>query len=260
MKWRDLQPDDGMLTALAKVGPRPSDDDTQTLKKNWSKSFADACAVMLANALRERRAFKKFHVFPTPSGERAEFVTAAGTRGKGKRVDVAVSSLVAGLQVALTLKGGNFLDATGSGFGKNITGRLYELLDETKAVHEYHPHSLVICVYFFPLAATEDMATKSTFAKAVAYLRGHTGRDDVLQVTQFGRFDESYIGLYVADDTDPRFAPGLCRFFDVTTSPPMLGRPRVDTTLSLEQLAQRIAKLFKGGRAQQIAYAPPEDD
>src|SRR5690606_37428766 len=140
---------------------------TQTAKKNWSNRFADRCATMVADALRRQKGLTKLEVYPKTTGEKVEFVTAAQSRGKGKKVDVAVSSLSAGLQLACSLKAGNFLDTSGSGYGKNLTGRLYELLDETRAVHEYHPHAMIIALYLLPLAATEDKKTTSTFSRAV---------------------------------------------------------------------------------------------
>ena len=109
-KWKDLQPEKPLLEALRKVGERPPDTAGQNAKKNWSKFFADACAMMFAAALRQQPAFSRFEVFPTSKGEKSEYLTGARGRGRGKKVDVAVSNISAGLQVALSLKAGNFID------------------------------------------------------------------------------------------------------------------------------------------------------
>lgn len=213
---------------------------------------------MMADALRRQPGLEKLEVLPKASGERVEFVTAAQSRGKGKKVDVAVSSLAAGLQLALSLKAGNFLDTGSGGYGKNLTGRLYELLDETRAVHEYHPHSMIVAVYFLPIGATEDLKTKSTFSKAVRMLRAHTGRTDPLLVTQFARFDRAAIALYVPERTESGISRGVCRVFDVEKAPPKRGRPKVETTETLLQFAKRIVTEFKQGEEHEIKYVEPE--
>ena len=41
---------------------------------------------------------------------------------------------------------------------------LVELSEETRALHEYHPHAPVVCVYFLPLESCTDLGTRSTFA------------------------------------------------------------------------------------------------
>jgi hypothetical protein len=232
---------------------------SQNDKKNWSNQFADECAVMFADCLRSIKHLSKssFEIYPTENKEKVEYLTGARGRGKGKRVDVAVTSRSAGLQIGVSLKGGNFLDS-GSGFGKNITGRLYELLDETKAIHEYHPHSMICCVYLFPLQASMDKPKKSTFAKAVSALRSHTGRTDVFSVSQLGKFDKAYIGLYVHPSDSEGFVPNSIRFFDVEDSPPKVGRPKIKNTLSLSDLCLEIVEYYKGGEGVEIEYSDPE--
>jgi hypothetical protein len=259
MNWKNLRPDPVMVAALSRAGDSPTPIATQTEKKLWSKSFANSCALMLADELRRSRVLKALHVLPNADGANTEFVTAAGTRGKGKKVDVSVSSLSAGLQLALTLKGGNFPDPGDAGYGKNLTGRLYELLDETRAVHEYHPHTPITCVYYFPLFAATDRPKRSTFARAVGTLRAHTGRQDPLLTTQFARFDWAVIGLYSRGLEDGA-ERGAVRYFDVHEAPPKVGRPTVSTTMSTTELVRRIVSLYRGGRIEQIEYVDPEPD
>lgn len=261
MKWAGLRPDPLMVTALDNSAPRPPDTGEKGLqneKKNWSNRFADECAKMVAEVLRRQQGLARLSVFPTPAGEKVEYVTAAQSRGKGKKVDVAVSSMAAGLQMACSLKAGNFEDTTSAGYGKNLTGRLYELLDETRAVHEYHPHSMIVAMYFFPLQATEDLKTRSTFAKAVQMLRAHTDRSDPLLVTQFARFDHAAIVLYVPEDVPDGPERGACRVFDVSSDPPKMGRPKIETTETLLQFGRRMVNEFKSGESHEIDYVDPE--
>lgn len=261
VRWADLRPDPGLLGALDRAGTRPGRSASQNEKRNWSKAFADQTAVMFANALRGRKVFQKGQaIFPMADGSKSEFVTGSGGRSRGKRVDVSVSTLSAGLQLALSLKGGNFADPGDGTYGKNLTGRLYELLDECRAVHEYHPHAPIVCVYFFPLASCEDRRKKSSFAKAVSAIRAHTGREDPLQVTQFARFDWSVVALYVPDSSDERFSRGVCRYFDVSTAPPLVGRPKVESTLNLSDFVTNAIDLYKGTRETAITYVDPEPD
>lgn len=258
--WRDLEPCSELVAALARTGPRPPASSTdQNAKKNWSKAFADSCALMLADGLRLLKPFKSKLVHPNADGTKGEFVTTVGIGGgKGKRVDVSVSTPTAGLELAMSLKGGNFADPGDGAFGKNLTGRLYELLDETREVHEYHPHTSIIGVYFFPLGAATDRSTHSTLAKAVAKLRSHTGRTDPLSPGQFRRFDWSAVALYTHEPLCGIEA-GVLRFFDTFENPPRTGRPKVATTLGLTNFLRRVTDIHRG-EDNQIDYAEPEDD
>lgn len=231
MKWKDLEPDEAMLRALDGAAPRPEDTASRAVKNKWSGRFADQCAVMLANRLRASKTFKKLETRPNADGSGRESVTAAGRPGRSKKVDVSVSTVSAGLQLALSLKGGNFPDPGDGGYGKNLTGRLYELLEEVRLIHEYHPHALVLTIYFLPLGSCNDRGNTSTFARLIKKLRLNSRRDDPLLATQFNRFDHAYIGLYVPRDEPSGPARGCCRFFDVFQPPPKFGRPKIETTL-----------------------------
>ena len=260
MKWRDLRPEPAFLEALERVRERPPVEAAQDDKRLWSTDFANSCAVMFASELRSRRELSKLTVYPTEDGAQTEFLTGTRGRSRGKRVDVSVSSTSAGLQFALSLKGGNFRDKSTGRYGKNLTGRLYELLDEVRAIHEYHPHSLIDCVYFFPLEASTDGAKKSTLASAVATLRKCTGRDDPLLPTQFGRFDWTAIGLYVPEALDGGPSKGVCRFVDVFAAPPKRGRPKVEATMSLRDLTKHVCEMYRNDMESKIDYAEPEEE
>lgn len=153
-------------------------------------------------------------------------------------------------------------------FDKNLTGRTYELQDETSVIHRYQPAAMVVALYFMPLAATVDKKSESSpssFARAVAHLRGRTGRIDPTLPSQVDRVDAAFIALYVAGD-DERAAGfeyvddlprGIVRFFDVLDDPPRRGRPRLDTTLDLDSMIARIATRF-GTADASIDWAEPE--
>lgn len=263
MRWSDVEPDPRMSRALDVAGPRP-EDGSQTDKKKWSSRFADQCAIMLADSIRAHRWLRgpvregKVIVYPTEEGTKVESLT--GLRGgKQKRVDVAASSPSAGLQFALSLKGGNFIDPDpAAGYGKNITGRLYEFQDEARVIHEYHPHSLLVCLYFFPVDACTDKKRTSTLAKVVQNLRSMTGRSDPLM--QFSRADWSAVGLYSPEPNGAGLRPGVVRFFDVNEDPPEKGRPRIEHTMSLVELVDRTIHLYRDGDQEPMKYGEPEPE
>lgn len=256
MQWVDLAPDEAMVQALDASKPRPPDTDPRPEKNKWSNRFADQCAIMLANQLRARKTFGKLEVRPNKDGSGRESVTAAGRPGRTKKVDVSVSTVSAGLQLALSLKAGNFPDPGDGGYGKNLTGRLYELLEEVRVIHEYHPHAILVAVYFLPVECCEDRAQKSTFARLVKKLRTNSRRDDPLLATQFNRLDHAYIGLYSPYDEGNSIRRGVCRYFDVFEAPPKHGRPKVETTLSLDEMVEEITDLFTEDA--EMDYVEPE--
>lgn len=256
MRWEELPPDEAMVQALDASEPRPEDTASRADKNKWSGRFADQCAIMLANQIRARKNFRKLEVRPNEDGSGRESVTAAGRPGRTKKVDVSVSTVSAGLQLALSLKAGNFPDPGDGGYGKNLTGRLYELLEEVRVIHEYHPHALLIAVYFLPVESCADRAQKSTFARLVKKLRTNSRRDDPLLATQFNRFDHAYIGLYSPQDGGISIRRGCCRYFDVFEAPPKHGRPKIETTLSLDQMLENITDMFTEDA--EMDYVEPE--
>lgn len=244
-----------MLAALDAAGPRPTSGTSE--KRNWGTRFADACAVMFADRLRAASELARLEIRPNPDGSGRESLTGVGGRGR-KKVDVIASTLSSGLQIALSLKAENF--ASDGTYGKNLLNRLYELQDEVRAIHEYQPRAYVVGVLFLPLDSTADRGSRSSFARAVAHLRARTGRLDFSLPTQLNRLDWSVIGLYVADDADPRFGRGAVRYFDVATAPPAFGRPRIETTIDLAGVIGRIVGDFQVDAGEVIEYVEPEPD
>jgi hypothetical protein len=269
-KWAGLVPDLAMVAALDRAdagGSRANALDASASTKNgWSNRLADACAVMVADELRRHSTFRSLIVRPRDGGPAEPLTFVAGDRSK--KVDVVVSSIVSGLQLGFSLKGMNFRDSKGMQFDKNLTGRTYELQDEVTVIHRYQPAAFLVALYFMPIASTVDKrseASASSFARAVTHLRARTGRLDPTLPSQMDRVDAAAIALYVPGDVEtggeydysddlPR---GVVRYFDVEADPPRRGRPRIETTLDLADLVDRIAtRAFPSDEA--IDWASPE--
>lgn len=256
-RWRDLAPDSMLVRCLEYAGDRPLDGSIHD-KRNWGKHFADACAVMFADALRENSEFRKLEIRPEADGTGTESLTGVGGGGQ-KKVDVIASTLASGLQVAISLKAENFPDSDGA-FGKNLKNRMYELQDEVRAIHEYQPRAFVVGVLFLPVDSCNDRANRSSFARSVGELRSRSGRLDFSLPTQLNRLDWSLIGLYVPEDMDGGIRRGAVRYFDaIEEDPPFRGRPKVETTLSLEGVVERIANTYHQEPAATMNYAEPEE-
>ena len=256
MLWKDLDPDDSFLATLAKAGLPPRTG-TDIAKRKWGTAFANACAIMFADAIRAHSEFRDLEIRPRPDGSGTESLTGVGGGGK-KKVDVIVSSLSTGLQVALSLKAENFSGSEGT-FGKNFLNRVYELQDEVRSIHDYQPRAFVVGVFMYPLEAAFDRGAPSTFARAVGELRSRTGRLDFSLPAQLNRLDWSIIGLYQATDASGGPKSGVVRYFGVETSPPLTGRPKVSTTMSLTQVVERIAREYARDPAKNMEYVEPEE-
>ncbi len=258
--WKDVEPDPRLVEALdaADAGaPRPDNGSTDE-KRNWGTRFADHCAVMVARELREVETFcRRFEIRPNPDGSGRESLTGVAGKGK-KKVDVIVSSLASGLQVAISLKAENFPSKDGN-YGKNITNRLYELQDEVRAIHEYQPRAYVAGLFFLPLPSVSDRTERSTFARTVANLRARSGRTDPLLLSQINKLDSAVVGLYVPKDIG-KIRRGVVRYFDASLPPPKVGRPRIPSTMSLDDLVAQIARHFEEDAGEIVEYADPEQD
>lgn len=263
MRWEELDADAAMVAALDAAdagGTRAAAlAGEQQAKKNWSNRFADACAQMVADALRRNARLSKFAIRPRADGSGKEALTFVAA-GKEKSVDVIAATLASGLQLGVSLKGLNFRDADGR-FDHNLTGRTYELQDEVGAIHEYQAAAFMVGLYLLPVRAADDKTARapSSFARTVAHLRARTGRVDAMLASQFRRCDAAAVGLYATDDPDDPYPRGAVRFLDVEDDPPRRGRPRIDTTLDLDELVARWAERHAMDEAA-IDWAEPEPD
>lgn len=238
MRWSELIPDPGIVAALKHAGLRP-ENGSQDEKRHWSETFADGCAIAIADQLRNS-AVKKKRILPLSLADGTEPLTPLGS-GTSKRIDVTVADPVLGLEIGASLKGLNFRDGKSGYFDKNLTGRLYELADEVRLVHEHLPHAFIAGIFFLPLESTEDKKTApSSFAKTVIKLRERTGRLDVALAGHAPKCDAGYVALYATGDEAERFQPGVSRFLNVAKAPPRRGRPRVEDTQSLDEVVDEI--------------------
>ncbi len=233
--------------------------------------------------MRAHQFSRRLTVLPDPDGSAEPPTITYWERGepKTKKVDVLVGDLVAGLQVAISLKGVGFRDQTSLGFGKNITGRLYELENETRRLHEYRPQAIVVALYFVPFGSVTDKKTSRTpsgFADIVTSVRRLTGRSDPHRQDEWHRVDLGFVGLYVPGeretfetrDRDPAtritfeyedpLPRGLVRYFDVRKDPPRRGRPVLADTYTLEEMVEVIAAAQAGPAARDLIWSDPEPD
>lgn len=256
--WFDIEPDERMVRCLDVAGPRPLDG-TRNDKKRWSEVFADACAVMVANALRGQRLVADLSIKPLADGSGRESITPLGS-ATSKKLDVTAVDPLLGLQLGVSLKATNFADRSRGNYDKNLTGRLYELREEMSVVHEYLPRAFMAGLFFVPLGGTSDKKTAaSSFARTVRELRGRTGRFDQTLPTLWPRCDWSVVGLYSAADPGDPLARGVVRYFDTTTDPPKLGRPKLDATFDLDAFVEQLVAMASGVD-QAIEWSLPEED
>lgn len=256
MRWSDLEPDAGFLEALAHAGPRDESADQNT-KRGWSERFANGCAIWIANAFRVPQLAKK-RILPLSLEAGTEPFTPLGA-GTSKRIDVTVADPVAGLEIGVSLKGLNFRDGRSGNFDKNLTGRLYELGDEVRLVHEHLPLAFMAGIFFLPLEAAIDKtdAANSSFANTVAKLRERTGRLDPTVMAHSARCDAGFVALYAHSDADG-IRRGVVRFFDVASAPPRRGRPQVGNTMGLDGLAAEVLRRATRATAMEWGEAEPD--
>lgn len=257
MLWRELDPEPGIVSALDHAGGRV-EQGSQNEKRAWSERFANGCAVALATEFRgiERLAQRK--ILPQGLATGTEPLTPLGS-GTSKRIDVTVVDPILGLEIGASLKGLNFRDASSGNFDKNLTGRLYELADEVRLVHEHLPHAFMVGVFFLPLESCMDKSPSaaSSFAKTVLKLRERTGRLDPAIAAHAPRCDMGFVGLYSHGEGELGVNRGVVRFLQVQSPPPRRGRPRVEDTVSLAGLVQTAVSAAT--YSEQESWSEPED-
>ena len=238
MRWVELAPDPEIAGALDHAGQRP-ENGQQNEKRGRSERFANGCAVAVARELRASSLRSKL-ILPRSLDEGTEPLTPLGS-GTSKRIDVTVVDSVLGLEIGVSLKGLNFRDSSSRNYDKNLTGRLYELADEVRLVHEHLPRAFMVGVFFLPLeAATDKIDGNSSFANTVLKLRGRTGRLDPAIGAHASKCDAAYVGLYATGDEPGNYARGVARFINVERNPPRRGRPKVSDTLSLGEVVEEF--------------------
>ncbi len=257
MRWSDLEPEEGIFAALEHAGERPEAGD-QNQKRHWSERFANGCAIAFADQFRSSPVKQK-RILPINLEEGTEPLTPLGA-GTSKRIDVTIADPVLGLEIGVSLKGLNFKDARSGNFDKNLTGRLYELADEVRLVHEHLPHAFMVGVFFLPMDSATDKTYRanSSFANTVIKLRERTGRLDVALAGHAPRCDVSFVSLYTTGSEHQGYPLGITRFLNVENPPPRRGRPRVEDTMSLEEVVAEVVS--RATFTKKIGWAEPEQD
>ena len=261
IRWEDLAPEPGIVEALRHAGDR-DEMAGQNAKRAWSEKFANGCAVAIADGFRASRigdSRSKRTVLPLSIEGGTEPLTPLGSSSQ-KRIDVTVVDPVLGLEVGVSLKGMNFRDRSSGNFDKNVTRCLYETADEMRLVHEHLPHAFMAGIFFLPIDATTDKTERamSSFAHTVVKLRERTTRLDVALSAHAARCDASFVALYSTGVDAYRLPLGVTRFFDTDDTPPRRGRPRVETTLDVTGLVDRV--VAKAVNESDIAWDEPESD
>jgi len=257
-RWADLVPEPGIEKALAHAGPRP-EAGSQSEKRHWSELFAHACALAFADELRKSPQLANKTINPVAIGQGSEKLVPLGA-GTSKRIDVTVVDRVLGLEVGVSLKGLNFKDGNGEQFDKNLTGRMYEMGDEMRLVHEYLPRAFMVGIFFLPLDSTVDKTARadSSFARTVVSLRERTGRLDPSLGGQASRCDAAYVALYVTGAERQGFRAGVARMINVMAAPPRRGRPSVADTMSIAEAVEEIVS--QATFSSDVQWAEPEPD
>jgi hypothetical protein len=203
-------------------------------------------AVGLRKALTALKAPKDVVVYPASGGTSERSILLG--EGSRKRIDVAVVHPLGGLRIDISLKGMNFRGNSGN-YDHNLTGRTYELEDELRQVRNKQPSAFVFALYWIPLAGAWDKAKAETsLARTVLLLRArvHKGAPGTPRPPDF--LDGAAGALYAPADTplggSEVVQRGVFRCLDVTTEPPQRGRPRLDTTVSLDDILAAWVTLY----------------
>jgi hypothetical protein len=253
--WAHLSPDPAIEAALLHAGVRPTNGG-QDAKRHWSERFANACAVAIANQFRSS-ALKGKNIRPVSLETGTEPLTPLGS-GTSKRIDVTIADPLLGLEIGVSLKGLNFKDGRAGNFDKNLTGRLYELGDEMRLVHEHLPHAFMAGIFFLPLQSTADKTVRanSSFANTVTKLRERTGRLDAALLGHAQRCDIGFVALYTTGEEPEGYSPGVTRFFNVNSNPPRRDRPKVAETLSLAEVVDEC--VLRATFTSKVQWSEPE--
>lgn len=202
----------GSLQAIS----RPSAGGKQAPKKNFSQSFSEVAAVLLANRLRGH-----FDLV-TPLADRSQQEMRVDLlTGEQARLDV-TCWMEGRLHLVLSLKSIGFEDLKSSRFTKNVKGRRKELEGEVWSLRLQVLN--FVGLLFMPVRAAMD-GPPSSFAHAVQSFR-RAGFP-------------SYVALYEPDGD----RMGALRFFPSSWEPPQKGPPSMSYSLSVDQVAERLLEL-----------------
>jgi len=223
------------------AGPRPAQNASREIKKNYAEQFSRAIAACIANRLRT--AFPG--ITPDEDGFRQE---APARTAKGfKKLDVNYSTPELGLALGISVKSINLPDWSEAKkkigrFTKNYSRNDNELRAEATDYHQRQPYAVLVGVLFLPEASCKDAGSGtgkeegiSSFAAAVRFFRPRANREKPRNdVDLFERF---FIALY-NEDTGETF------FFDVMDPPPRNRCPRPDECYTFEEFIKEITSTY----------------
>ena len=256
-RWEQLDPEQALLEALDNIGSVPIQDSKQSKKRKWSEDFSNSMAVALADLLRSNGKLRFHHIAPKNLDSGIE--SSVPVRGsKKKKLDVVAISEAYGVDLVLSIKSGGGQDSNGR-HGKNITGRTYELFKECHDIHTAHPHCVFSSVLFYDLGCCHDGKRNSSFSTIVDTVRKLSGRDSVWNPAHFVKFEAAFVVLYTQEDRADGVSRGVARAFNVKSSPPKIGRPKIDSTLSIHEMVDQIVELWHERQGDtEIEYSDPE--
>lgn len=184
--------DDLLRTGLLRLGPKPSNDASQSQKKRYSEQASEAIALAFADELRARGLREARPALPGALDRSGAERRMAGGIG-AKKVDVTWATEESGLLLGISIKTINFKDSKTGNFQKNLINRRGDMLIEAVTLHRRFPYAVLFGFIFLDKESESDatLRRKSTFMNAHARLRLFTGRSDPA-----GR-DEQYERMYV---------------------------------------------------------------
>lgn len=233
---------DAARAAAGGTRPGPAD----KTKNRYATHFANAMAVLIANALRQR--FPE--IKPDPQGKGVES-PARALHGL-KKLDINFSTAQAGLGLGVSLKSVHVRDVKPKQrFHHNMKRNDEELRAEAAGYHQRQPYAVLVAVVVLPFEACEDAEAvrPSSFGTWVRYLWPLGNREDAQG--DFDRFERVFVMLY-----DPETAE--LGFFDAKTPPPRRGRPPL--LLSLDAFAAEITRTYDERNKLDFRWADGEPD
>jgi hypothetical protein len=242
---------------LDRAGTRPAETAAREQKKNYAELLSNCIAVLVANKLRDKHAFRG-EILPRPDGTGRESKSVSGRHKKAKKTDVRFSTLETGLELLVSIKTISFRDWNARSkklgrYTKNMVRNDHELRAEAMDHHARHPYAVLAALIFLPYAACDDAVTGiSSFAHAVVTFRPRTGRELPSDPPEL--FERIFIALY-EHQGEKR---GQVEFFDPTQAPPRRGKPK-NGLVSLDVAVNMIFKDYGIRNKRYIEWADEEE-
>lgn len=194
--------DDLLRSGLLRLGPKPTDDASQSQKKRYSELSSEVIALAFAEELRNRGLKETRPALPGTLDRSGAERRMAGGIG-AKKVDVTWTTEESGLLLGISIKTINFRDGKTGNFQKNLINRRGDMLIEAVTLHRRFPYAVLIGFIFLDKDAENDatLKRKSTFMNAHRRLRLFTGRSDPIGRDE--QYERMYIGLLDSIEEQP---------------------------------------------------------